>query len=102
MGCSSKSAPGLLMQAWFGREHLKTISPTDGLQTLRMALIAIEAGAPLDPATGKHLSSAFRAYLYEGKSDLTANLGLRAGRGRKCEAPLRLESLKERDVLIID
>ena len=94
----SGSAKNALHQAWFPAQA--QTPPPDGLTTLRQALIAIEGGLPLDTGTAAHLRAAFRAFLYEGKSDLTANLGLRPGKGRKCEAPLRLERLTRRDTLI--
>lgn len=92
------SAKNALHQAWFpAQAQTQTL---DGLTTLRQALIAMESGLPLDAGTAAHLRAAFRAFLYEGKSDLTANLGLRPGKGRKCEAPLRLERMTRRDTLI--
>lgn len=87
-----------LHRAWFA--HAAPEPPPDGLKTLRLALIAMEAGLPLDEETARHLTAAFRAYLHEGKSDLTANLGLRPRKGGKCEAPLRLERMTRRDTLI--
>lgn len=60
----------------------------------------MEAGLPLTAQTAAHLRSAFRAFLYEGKHDLTANLGLRPGRGRSHEAPLRREQMLQRDAEI--
>ena len=92
------SAKNALHQAWFPAQA--QTPPPDGLTTLRQALIAMEGGLPLDAGTAAHLRAAFRAFLYEGKSDLTANLGLRPGKGRKCEAPLRLERMTRRDTLI--
>lgn len=94
----SGSAKNALHQAWFPAQA--QTPPPDGLTTLRQALIAMEGGLPLDAGTAAHLRAAFRAFLYEGKSDLTANLGLRPGKGRKCEAPLRLERMTRRDTLI--
>ena len=87
-----------LHRAWFAQATPEP--PPDGLTTLRHALIAMEAGLPLDEKTAKHLTAAFRGYLHEGKSDLTANLGLRPRKGGKCEAPLRLERMSRRDTLI--
>ena len=92
------SAKNALHHAWFPAQA--QTPPPDGLTTLRQALIAMEGGLPLDAGTAAHLRAAFRAFLYEGKSDLTANLGLRPGKGRKCEAPLRLERMTRRDTLI--
>ena len=94
----NEGAKNALHQAWFPAQAQS--SPPDGLTTLRQALIAMEGGLPLDAGTAAHLRAAFRAFLYEGKSDLTANLGLRPGKGRKCEAPLRLERMTRRDTLI--
>ena len=94
----NEGAKNALHQAWFPAQA-QTLPP-DGLTTLRQALIAMEGGLPLDAGTAAHLRAAFRAFLYEGKSDLTANLGLRPGKGRKCEAPLRLERMTRRDTLI--
>ena len=94
----NEGAKNALHQAWFPAQA--QTSPPDGLTTLRQALIAMEGGLPLDAGTAAHLRAAFRAFLYEGKSDLTANLGLRPGKGRKCEAPLRLERMTRRDTLI--
>jgi hypothetical protein len=88
-----------LHRAWFPQARADVL-PLDGLATLRHALIAMEAGLPLDASAARHLTAAFRAFLYEGKGDLTANLGLRSRRGRKCEAPLRLERMNRRDALI--
>ena len=95
---ADSSAKNALHQAWFPAQA--QTPPPDGLTTLRQALIAMEGGLPLDAGTAAHLRAAFRAFLYEGKSDLTANLGLRPGKGRKCEAPLRLERMTQRDALI--
>lgn len=95
---ADSSAKNALHQAWFPAQA--QTPPPDGLTTLRQALIAMEGGLPLDAGTAAHLRAAFRAFLYEGKSDLTANLGLRPGKGRKCEAPLRLERMTRRDTLI--
>ena len=92
-------AKNALHQAWFPTQAHSP--PVDGLTTLRQALIAMEGGLPLDSRTAAHLRAAFRAFLYEGKSDLTANLGLRPGKGRKCEAPLRLERMTRRDALAL-
>lgn len=94
----NEGAKNALHQAWFPAQA--QTSPPDGLTTLRQALIAMEGGLPLDTGTAAHLRAAFRGFLYEGKSDLTANLGLRPGKGRKCEAPLRLERMTQRDALI--
>ena len=94
----NEGAKNALHQAWFPAQAQS--SPPEGLTTLRQALIAMEGGLPLDAGTAAHLRAAFRAFLYEGKSDLTANLGLRPGKGRKCEAPLRLERMTQRDALI--
>ena len=94
----NEGAKNALHQAWFPAQA--QTSPPDGLTTLRQALIAMEGGLPLDAGTAAHLRAAFRGFLYEGKSDLTANLGLRPGKGRKCEAPLRLERMTRRDTLI--
>ena len=94
----NEGAKNALHQAWFPAQA--QTPPPDGLNTLRQALIAMEGGLPLDTGTAAHLRAAFRAFLYEGKSDLTANLGLRPGKGRKCEAPLRLERMTRRDTLI--
>ena len=96
---SESNAKTALHRAWFP-QAVADSSPPDGLTTLRQALIAIEGGLPLDSGTAAHLAGAFRAFLYEGKSDLTSNLGLRPGKGRKCEAPLRLERMNQRDALI--
>lgn len=71
----------------------------DGLDTVRNALVAIENGRPLDPVTARHVEAAFRKYL-AGENDITKNLGLRPGRGRSNEAPLRRERLLLRDRLI--
>lgn len=87
-----------LHRAWFAQATPD--SPPDGLTTLRHALIAMEAGLPLDEKTARHLMAAFRGFLHEGKNDLTANLGLRPRKGGKCEAPLRLERMSRRDTLI--
>ena len=94
----NEGAKNALHQAWFPAQA--QTSPPDGLTTLRQALIAMEGGLPLDAGTAAHLRAAFRGVLYEGKSVLTANLGLRPGKGRKCEAPLRLERMTQRDALI--
>lgn len=87
-----------LHRAWFAQATPEP--PPDGLTTLRHALVAMEAGLPLDAKTAKHLTAAFRGYLHDGKSDLTANLGLRPRQGGKCETPLRLERMNRRDTLI--
>lgn len=96
MACNSHK--DALRMAWFPVPA--DTQPQDGLTTLRQALIAMEGGLPLDADTAAHLTAAFRAFLYEGKSDITANLGLRPGKGRKCEAPLRLERMTRRDMFI--
>lgn len=88
-----------LHRAWFPQTRTEA-TQQDGLTTIRHALIAMEGGLPLDARTAAHLMAAFRAFLYEGRSDLTSNLGLRPGKGRKCEAPLRLEHMSQRDALI--
>lgn len=87
-----------LHRAWFA--HATPEPPPDGLETIRHVLIAMEGGLPLDPKSAKHLTAAFRSYLYEGKTDLSANLGLRPRQGGRYEAPLRLERMDRRDTLI--
>lgn len=93
------SASNELHRAWFSQPRAEA-TQQDGLTTIRHALIAMEGGLPLDVRTAAHLIAAFRAFLYEGRSDLTLNLGLRPGKGRKCEAPLRLEYMIRRDAFI--
>ena len=73
----------------------------DGLETLRSALIAMECGRCLDEATARHLGRAFRMYLAGEEHDITKSLGLRPGRGRSNESPLRRERLMKRDALIL-
>lgn len=90
-----------LVTAWFDIQEPETAAPADGLNTLRMALVAMEGGMPLDAATAAHLTAAFRSYLDEGKTDLSANLGLKGRRGRSCESPLRREKLEKRDELLM-
>lgn len=89
-----------LATAWFETQKPETAAPADGLNTLRMALVAMEGGMPLDAATASHLTAAIRGYLHEGKTDLSANLGLKGRRGRSCETPLRREKLEGRDDLL--
>lgn len=72
----------------------------DGLESIRAALIAMECGRPLDSATAQHLTRAFKKYLAGEESDIGKSLGLRPGRGRPNEAPLRRERLLHRDGLI--
>lgn len=72
----------------------------DGLETIRNALIAMECGRCLDEATARHLGRAFRKYLSGEEPDITKGLGLRPGRGRGNESPLRRERLMRRDALI--
>lgn len=99
-----KIKPDWSLESAWSREavnlHGRVTEQPDGLQTLREVLIAIEAGLPLRGSAAAHLQAAFHAYLHEGKHDLTANLGLRPGRGRSHEAPLRLERLTRRDAYI--
>ncbi len=84
-----------LANAW----HPQPATP-DGLETIRSALIAMECGRCLDEATARHLGRAFRMYLAGEEPDITKGLGLRPGRGRSNESPLRRERLLRRDALI--
>lgn len=93
------SSSNELHRAWFPQTRADA-AQQDGLTTIRHALVAMEGGLPLDARTAAHLIAAFRAFLYQGRSDLTSSLGLRPGKGRKCEAPLRLEHMSRRDALI--
>lgn len=73
----------------------------DGLDTIRNTLIAIENDRPLDPLTARHVADAFRRYL-DGHHDLTRNFGLRPGRGRSNETPVKRERMLKRDALICE
>ena len=74
----------------------------DGLSTMRHAVLAIDRGLPLDPATGQHLAKVFRLYLAGEEDDLTRGFGLRPGQGRAYQSPLRNERVLRRDALVLE
>lgn len=75
--------------------------PTDGLATVRAAVLALEAGLAVPSREAAHLLQALRPLLAAGGDlDVASRLGLRTTRGKRHAAPTMRERLLRRDSLI--
>lgn len=64
------------------------------IELLREVLSALDEGRPVRQDAAAHLSGALRRFL-KGEHDITANLGLRSGKGKRAQPSL--ERKAERD-----
>lgn len=76
-------------QAWFQRRA--TPAP---METLREVLSALDEGRPVRQDAAAHLAAALRRFL-GGDHDITANLGLRPGKGKRAQPSMERKAARD-------
>ena len=81
--------PIAIEQAWFP-ERVKTRP----IELLREALSALDEGRPVRQDAAAHLAAALRRFL-SGEHDITANLGLRPGKGKRAQSSMERKAARD-------
>ena len=96
-GCIVKTTDNTdaLNQAWFSRPT--QLRPID---VLREVLTALDDGRPVRRDAAVHLASALRRYI-SGEHDITANLGLRPGKGKRAQLSIERKAARDSHIRAI-
>jgi|GEM_PF-3501029 len=86
MNGSTKNA---LLHAWF-----PTRTQPQPLDMLREVLSALDEDRPVRRDAAAHLASALRRYI-AGDHDITANLGLRSGKGKRAQPSMERKAARD-------
>lgn len=76
-------------QAWFPRR-----AKPSPMETLREVLSALDEGRPVRQDAAAHLAAALRRFL-SGDHDITANLGLRSGKGKRAQPSMERKAARD-------